>query len=154
MWRKANKVIVSFDDVDKLISKVSFSSDHKIIVGTDSLVRGQHYIFTTAICILTCETSDVRRYFYQRKTFDKSLYKSLYKRLVKETSDSISIANELKSKYPNTNIEIHLDINQNDKHKSSAYKNALLGYVQGYGFEYKFKPDSFVASCIADRHTK
>ena len=132
MWRKANKAIVSFDDVDKLISKVSFSSDHKIIVGTDSLVRGQHYIFTTAICILTCETSDVRRYFYQRKTFDKSLFRSLYKRLVKETSDSINIANELKNKYPNMNIEIPMNdfdlangsiVDVKVKHYESATQN-------------------------------
>ena len=154
MWRKADTACASFDDVNKIISNVLFTSQHKVIVGTDSMIRGQHYIFTTAICILCYEESCVRRYFYRRSRFDKNSFKDLYKRLIKETSDSLDLANKIKSNFPNANIEIHLDVNQNDKHKSSKYKNALLGYVQGYGFNFKLKPDSFVASCIADRHTK
>ena len=30
----------------------------------------------------------------------------------------------------------------------------LKGYVQGYGFEYRLKPDAWASQSIADRHSK
>ena len=37
---------------------------------------------------------------------------------------------------------------------SSKYKNMLVGYVNGCGFNCKVKPESFVASGLADVHTR
>ena len=37
---------------------------------------------------------------------------------------------------------------------SSRYESMIKGYITGCGFECKVKPDSFVASGIADVYTK
>ncbi len=74
--------------------------------------------------------------------------------MLKETSDSIEIANFLNAALDNPNLEIHIDVNTDPKHKSSKFKNTLIGYVTGCGFECRVKPESFVASSIADNHTR
>ena len=40
------------------------------------------------------------------------------------------------------------------KHKSNKFKNTLMGYVSGCGFECRVKPESFAASSVADNHTR
>ena len=60
----------------------------------------------------------------------------------------------LKKNLCNANIEIHADVNTDTKHLSSKYRNMIVGYITGCGFDCKVKPDSFVASGIADIHTR
>ena len=49
-------------------------------------------------------------------------------------------------------IEIHVDINPNEKHGSHCAYSQALGYVKGVcGVTPKFKPESLAASCCADR---
>lgn len=49
-------------------------------------------------------------------------------------------------------IEIHLDINPEKEHKSSAIVKEAIGYVQGVcQVTPKIKPDAWAASTIADR---
>ena len=54
----------------------------------------------------------------------------------------------------NENIEIHADVNTDSKQLSSKYKNVITGYIKGCGFSVKTKPQAFVASSIADLHTR
>ena len=60
----------------------------------------------------------------------------------------------IRDKVNSANIEIHADINPDQNHMSSKYKNTITGYIQGCGFKVKIKPNSFVASSIADQHTR
>ena len=60
----------------------------------------------------------------------------------------------IQEKIKKVNIEIHVDVNCDSNHMSSRYKNMLVGYVTGCGFDCKVKPESFVASSIADVHTR
>ena len=76
------------------------------------------------------------------------------KRLLKETTDSIELALKIREKLSNANIEIHADVNPDIAHKSSRLKKMITGYITGWGFEVKIKPSSFVASSIADNHTR
>ena len=51
-------------------------------------------------------------------------------------------------------MEIHADVNFDPAHLSSKLKSTIVGYVIGCGFPCKIKPDSFVASGIADLYTR
>ena len=81
-------------------------------------------------------------------------YLDLSKRLLKETTDSLDLAMEIKKVIDRANIEIHADVNPDSRYLSSKYKNMISGYITGCGFSVKVKPLSFVASSIADLHTR
>jgi len=152
-WKTGKREIINFSDICNILEEVSKSKNHKIIIGSDSVKLGYDFIFTKAICILNKDFYD-RRYFYFRDKIKDDSYLDLSKRLLKETSDSLDLAIKLKDKFNNANIEIHADVNPDSKHMSSKYKNMISGYIQGCGFEVKVKPNSFVASSIADQHTR
>ena len=154
MWKTGKRKLIDFDNILHIIKEVSKYKDHKVIVGSDSVKIGKEFIFANAICIINTDQFYDRRYFYNREKTESKSYINLYDRLLKETSDSINIASLIKGLNKRVNIEIHVDVNWNSIHKSSKYKNMLIGYVKGCGFECKIKPDSFVASGIADVHTR
>ena len=153
IWRTGKKENISYSEMISILKKVSNDSGHKIIVGTDSVKLGYNFIFTNAICVLNNGFYD-RRYFYHREELKDDSYLDLSKRLLKETTDSISIALNIRENLKNANIEIHADVNPDVQHKSSSYNNMIKGYITGCGFSVKTKPQSFVASSIADLHTR
>ena len=152
-WKTGQKEIINIETILSILKKVSKSSNHKIIIGSDSVKLGYDFIFTKAICIMNEEFYD-RRYFYFRTKIKDDSYLDLSKRLLKETTDSIDLALKVQKEIANANIEIHADVNENLIHKSSKYKNMIIGYISGCGFDCKIKPYSFVASGIADCHTR
>lgn len=152
-WKTGNKEDITLEEIYEILKKVATHKNHKIIIGTDSVKLGYDFVFTKAICVLNKGFYD-RRYFYFRQKFKDDSYLDLSKRLLKETSDSINLAMELRKKLSNVNIEIHADVNTDTKHMSARYKNMVTGYITGCGFSVKTKPNSFVASSIADQHTR
>jgi len=152
-WKNGKKEIVKLETIIDILKQVSKSHNHKIIIGSDSVKLGYDFVFTKAICIMNEEFYD-RRYFYYRTKIKDDSYLDLSKRLLKETTDSIDLALKVQSKIKNANIEIHADVNESLIHKSAKYKNMIIGYIAGCGFDCKIKPDSFVASGIADCHTR
>ena len=152
-WKTGRKEIVNINDILLILEKVSKSKDHKIIVGSDSVKLGYNFIFTKAICVMNKDFYD-RKYFYCRTKIKDDSYLDLSKRLLKETTDSLDLAIQIRSSLSNANIEIHADVNPDAKHLSSKYKNMISGYIAGCGFDVKVKPLSFVASSIADQHTR
>ena len=153
IWRTGNKEVVDLNEIIYILEKVSKSDNHKIIIGSDSVKLGCNFVFTKAICVLNKDFYD-RRYFYLRDKFKDDSYLDLSKRLLKETTDSLSLALEIKKVISKANIEIHADVNPDSRHLSSKYKSMITGYITGCGFEVKVKPLSFVASSIADLHTR
>ena len=153
-WKNGKRKIIPYLEMLKILKDVSEYQDHKIIIGTDSVKSQQSFIFTSTICIFNEYENHDRTYFYNRKKIKDDSYYILAKRLLKETSDSIEIANFLNAALDNPNLEIHIDVNTDPKHKSSKFKNTLIGYVTGCGFDCRVKPESFVASSIADNHTR
>lgn len=152
-WKTGKKEIISIEKIYDILNTVIKSKDHKVIIGSDSVKLEDVFVFTKAICILNKEFYD-RRYFYLKQKISDDRYSDLSKRLLKETSDSIGLALLLKERFNNINIEIHADVNNDPKHMSSRYRNMIAGYINGCGFDVKTKPDSFVASSIADLHTR
>ena len=53
------------------------------------------------------------------------------------------------------NIELHLDVSPFAANNgTSKYSDMLKGYVQGYGVNYRLKPDAWASQTIADKHSK
>ena len=152
-WKTGSREIVNLNDILLILKKVSTSDHHKIIIGSDSVKLGYNFVFTKAICVMNEDFYD-RKYFYCRTKIQDDSYLDLSKRLLKETTDSLELAIQIRDKLSNANIEIHADVNPDSNHLSSKYKNMISGYISGCGFDVKVKPLSFVASSIADQHTR
>jgi len=152
-WKTGRREEVNLEHIYNVLQEVVKSKNHKIIIGSDSVKLGYNFIFTNAICVINEEFYD-RRYFYFRTKIKDDSYLDISKRLLKETTDSLDIAMKIKDRIHNVNIEIHADVNPNTSHMSSRYSNMISGYITGCGFDVKVKPQSFVASSIADLHTR
>ena len=152
-WKNGKSKDISYNEVMKALKTVSLNKNHKIIVGTDSVKVKDHWVFTKAIAVFCDSSLYDRKYFYLREILHED-FRDLSKRLFKETEDSITLAVSLRRELNEPNIEIHADVNCENKHLSSKFNTAIKGYISGCGFNVKVKPDSFVASSIADNHTR
>ena len=153
-WKNSKRQRFTYDEIVDILSKVAKYKKHKIIIGTDSVKLGSEFVFANAICVINDNNFYDRRFFYLKRNVLDDSYYDLSKRLLKETTDSIDIAFKLKKIINNANIEIHADVNSDSKHMSYKYMNMVVGYIKGCGFDCKTKPDSFVASGIADVYTR
>ena len=153
-WKNSKRKPVKICEIISILKKVSEQKNHKIIIGSDSVKSANEFIFANAICIINDNNFYDRRFFYSRKKVLDSSYRNISNRLLKETTESIEIANMIKKEINNINIEIHADVNFDSQFKSYKLKNTITGYVNGCGFKCIIKPDSFVASGIADLFTR
>ncbi len=130
-------------------------AEYKITVGTDSNAS-DYAQFVTAITIL--RVGNGGRYFWTRS--EKIFCPTLRDRIYKETMQSITFVQELKSKlkdrlgeefFWDNQISVHIDVGRKGPTKDLV--ESVVGMVKGYGFEAVIKPDSFCAFVVADRHT-
>lgn len=121
-----------------------------ITIGTDS----QNFDYTKEVSVIAviCEghggsdrISDVRT------------------KLRVETGDSLEIAEQLitifetteyEDVFLNTEFSIHIDAGYSEHGKTKELIPELIGWVTSMGFEAKVKPESYVASGIADKISK
>ena len=153
LWRDGKRRAVDFKNILMHLEKISSLDNHKIIIGTDSVKVEDYWVFTKAIAIFSDDKDLDRKYFYLRQIINED-FRDLSKRLLKETTDSIELAINVRERLSNANIEIHADVSKNEINKSNKYHSSITGYISGCGFDVKTKPDSFVASSIADNHTR
>jgi len=142
------------DEIAKYISEYP-KAEYKITVGTDSNAS-EYSQFVTAVTIL--KVGNGGRYFWTRS--EKIFCPTLRDRIYKETMQSITFVQELKSRlkeklgeefFWDNQISVHLDVGKNGPTKDLI--ESVVGMVKGYGFEAVIKPDSFCAFVVADRHT-
>ncbi len=153
-WKNSKKQLFTKNQIFEILKEVASSKNHKIIIGSDSVKSGEEFVFANAICVINENNYYDRRFFYKRIEVLDNTYYDLSKRLLRETTESIDLAFEIKKAIEKANIEIHADVNSDIKHISSRYKNMIVGYITGCGFECKTKPNSYVASGIADTYTR
>lgn len=127
---------------------------YSIFVGTDSHRYLDKIIFVTAIVVQRHGLGG--RYFWVENAIQAKIVPTLRNQIYQETLYSINIAQqmlELFKSWPLANIglEIHVDIGQRGETRDLIKE--VIGMVKGNGFQAKMKPESFVASTIADRHT-
>lgn len=127
---------------------------YDIVIGTDSKAQDE-VDFVSAIGIHRIGNGG--RYFWMRSGIQKC--KTLQDRIYKETMQSITLAQELKSAlkdkldeefFWNNQIVVHIDVGENGP--TRELKDAVMGMVRGFGLEAVIKPSAYGASVLADRH--
>lgn len=128
---------------------------YQIVVGSDSRAD-KEVCFVTAVGIV--RVGNGGRYFWARSAPQKC--STLQDRIYKETMQSITLTQELRSRlkdalgedfFWDNKLTVHLDVGT--KGPTRDLIDGVVGMVKGYGFEAVIKPDSFGAFVLADRHT-
>ena len=153
-WRTGGGEEISFDDIVETIVN-HHRNNGKISVGSDSFIKKDDCIFSTAICLYDADQQSGGRYFVKKNKLKKKSFPNLLQRVLTETQRSVELGVYLLKHVPTLDIEIHLDISGADKKKrTSKFAEMLTGYAKGAGFKYKIKPDAFAAQTVADKHSK
>ena len=153
-WYSASGENVSINDIIEDIKATNTSGKFsEIHIGTDSDPHGNKYANATGIAIRF--PGKGCRYYWTRTYLDAYTHSSLIIRLNAEVTQTIFIADALRKKLSNEfPIVVHIDCNPDPKFGSGKYIKQLKSYAVGMGFEVMVKPDSWAASCIADKHAK
>lgn len=132
---------------------INSPDDSSVYIGTDSKVyshKGEPMVAYVTVIILHFGTSKGAKIFKSHRT--DRYYGQIRQRLMMEVTDAIDAGMKIVDVIGDRGFEIHLDINRDERYKSSDLVKEATGYVLGtLGFEPKLKPDSFAASSVADR---
>jgi len=136
-----------------------FTSDISILIGTDS----QNFDITKCVSVI-CVVAKGRGGIFFYEISKIPIIHDIRRKLQVETNDSLNLATQLvdlldsDKKYEdvflNCPISIHVDAGNSEKGKTKALIPELVGWIKACGYDAKTKPDSFVASTIADRISK
>lgn len=165
VFRSIRKDSITFLEVYNEILKFITSdigSSYKISIGTDSQV-GLRTVFVS--CILVHRVGKGAIGFLHKSELPRQI-KNLREKIYMETSFSLQlaylfdedkIANIIKTVKSGDNskgvtFEFHIDVGT--KGPTKTLINEMVGMVKGLNFIPKIKPDSYCASCFADRYTK
>ena len=129
-----------------------------ITIGTDS----QNFDYTKEVSVIAviCEGHG-GIFFYKINARDR--ISDVRTKLRVETGDSLEIAEQLitifetkeyEDVFLNTEFSIHIDAGYSEHGKTKELIPELIGWVTAMGFEAKVKPESYVASGIADKISK
>lgn len=156
---------MNIEDVVKNITEfISKSPDsiYRIAVGTDSQVKGSCTCFATGIHI---HRVGYGAWCCISKQIEPRRYRNLKEKIAKETAITYELAytlNEMlmgflaeysmKHKGFEIKLEAHLDLGR--KGETRKLIREMTGFFEGMGIETKIKPDSYVASSYANRHSK
>lgn len=153
-WVTGSNQKIDFYDLLRL-TRQYVQKGAKIFIGSDSFISRDKICFASAVCLHGGE--DNGRYFFFKDFVPKAQYSQLVARITEETRRSVEIACLLMNEYgiePHS-IELHLDVSPfGSNNGTSKYSDMLKGYVQGYGVDYRLKPDAWASQTIADKHSK
>ncbi len=156
MWKRLTGEVVS-DIKNTIVSDImSVDKDDRntleFYVGADSQRSGNTILFVTAIVMYRQGKGGNGFYFPEK-------YRSMENRdrLWMETYKAVEVGlwlNELLSNFDLRVSEIHADLNKDKKYFSNSLVQTCLGYICGMGFQGRIKPESWVASSVANGKTK
>ena len=136
-----------------------WDSQFNIIIGTDS--QNHDYTKVVTVIAITCEGHG-GIFFDHVNKIDR--ISNVKEKLNYETGDSLLVATklmdifenseELEDLYMNAHIAVHIDAGTNPKGKTYVLIKDLIGWVTATGFDCEIKPNSYVASSIADKISK
>jgi predicted RNase H-related nuclease YkuK (DUF458 family) len=152
-WISGSGIIHTFDEINNIVS--AHSCNNKIFIGSDSFLAKKRTCFVTAICLLTKDKGG--RYFLYKDYLKTSQFNILSVRITEEVRRSIELAEHFMNTYNilPQDIELHLDVSPfGAKNGTSKFSDMLKGYVQGYGFGCKLKPNAWASQTVADKHSK
>jgi len=153
-WVCGNDKQIDFYDMLRL-TREYIKKGAKIFIGSDSFISRDKVCFASAVCLHGGEEGG--RYFFFKDFLPKLQYSQLVIRITEETRRSVEIACLFMDEYgiDPQNIELHLDVSPfGANNGTSRYSDMLKGYVQGFGVDYRLKPDAWASQTIADKHSK
>lgn len=152
---------VSIKEIVKIIEKCVSNNPHseyQVIIGTDS----QNFDKTKVVLVIAVlEASKGGIFFYDITRVKKIT--NIKQKLYKETQMSLDCATELLDAfeknyedsgfdYTNIQFSIHVDAGFNGPTREVIPE--IVGWVKSCGYDVHVKPESFVASTIADKLSK
>ena len=131
-------------------------SQYAIYIGSDS----QNTYYTKMVTVIAVhKVGRGGQYFYEVSKYDK--IRDIRTKLYTETQLSLDMAEKLfdefhkiEFNYDADNISFCLHIDAGYNGPSSSVIAEVVGYVHSMGYDVEVKPDSPIASCIADRISK
>lgn len=146
---------MDLDEVRDYISNTSETT--KIYIGSDSLrfrkkdIWHAEYATVVVIHYDGCRGCKIFGRLESERDFDQRKDKPRM-RLMNEAIKTAQLYLELSDAIENRHVEIHLDINPDEKHGSSCVISEAVGYIKGMCNVIPFvKPKAFAASIAADR---
>ena len=127
--------------------KLNKDYDVKLYLGTDSQNKSDKTTYATTLVFHIGDTGC--HVIYSRESVPKIPTHNYWDRLWGEVERSVKVARYLRE----NNIEIYsigLDLNSDKRLKSNKLVKAAVGYVEGFGFTAKIKPDMLPAIKAAD----
>ena len=135
----------SFDKI------IEFVKDFDVVyIGSDSKYFSSCVRYASAIAVYR---NPGVTYWYTSKR-EYNVPGDIRTRIWSEVNDSMSLAWKIQKALPNIKIEVHCDINSDERFASNRFDQQARGYVTGCGFSYINKPYAWCASGCADNHTK
>jgi len=155
--------IESIYDELATVFKEAYEQDYDcfVYVGTDSQNLGSRTSFVQVVAVHILRDTgrgDGGRVYYIRHL--ERRYRSRRERLLREAELSINLAQKINPVCEEHGIEfeVHADVHsspgRNNENKSHEVHDAVVGWVSGMGYKCVTKPGAFVASIVADRHTR
>jgi predicted RNase H-related nuclease YkuK (DUF458 family) len=158
LWKipEEHNRLYTLEDIFAHIAKVNYDKEHEyeVAIGTDSQIKGCLFRFITVVCIWKKGKGGM--YYYKTKYIPKYKFPvaSQKLRMFDEVAQTIELASKIEE---STGVRpiVHVDASiPHKKEFTSSFSEQLKGYVVSCGYECILKPESYVANCIADRHTK
>ena len=153
VWHTGSGETISLEEIFDNIYRHTKNSG-RVYIGCDSQIVKKDCIFSTVICFHGATGQRGGNYYFTREKLARKSFSSILQRLTSEVEKSINMAIEITDKYPNIDIEIHVDTNSKENQATSKYTDMLVGYVKGAGFSCKTKPFAWASNSIADKHSK
>ena len=153
IWHTGSGNQISISDIMTEIEKY-LADGGRIFIGTDSQLKSESCIFVTAICLHSNASTKYSTYFFKKTSEKNPTNKILRDRIMREVKRSIDISMFLLEKYPDADIEVHVDIGTSNKSPTRKFVDSVTGWLRGTGVDCKVKPNSWASSAVADHHTK
>jgi predicted RNase H-related nuclease YkuK (DUF458 family) len=149
---------MNIEEVKQYIKNESLSS--KIYLGCDSetrYVKNQWYIHYYLVVVIHHNRCNGCKVFGEKiveKDYIADKRKPTY-RLMQEVFKVSDLYLKLEDSFGERDVEVHLDLNPSKRYISNLIVDQAIGYVKGTcNVIPLIKPDSWAASCVADKFLK
>lgn len=140
----------------KRVVEANPENHYELFVGSDS----QNSFYTKMVTVVALHiVGKGGFYFYEISRYDK--IKDLRRKLWTETQLSLDAIekffnafDEIGFDYSADNLSVCIHVDAGECGPSGALIPELMGYIKSCGYQAEAKPDSPIASCIADRISK
>lgn len=132
------------------------SADSNVYIGCDSSRyrdrQGTWYANYTTAVVVHKNNSQGCRVFCDSETmvdYDQKKNRPMM-RMMNEAYKAVEAYEQLEEDLLEHDVEVHLDINEDERHGSNCARGAAVGIAMQTGRPVKTKPEAFAASYVAD----